>query len=64
MKVMKKQEDAIAKGLVVWADDAAIEAMCLTCHDVANKGEGHAKPKKEFNFAEMYKTIAHPKPEK
>lgn len=64
MKVMKKIDDAVAAGLVVWEDDKAIEAMCLTCHDTANKTEDHPAPEKAFNFAEMYKTIAHPKPEK
>jgi nitrate reductase cytochrome c-type subunit len=64
MKIMKDREKSIEKGLVVWADEAAIKEMCLTCHDVANKTEGHPEPEEAFNFETMYPTVAHPIPEK
>lgn len=54
--VMQKKDDAASKGLVVWADKAAIEAMCKNCH---NEKSPTNKP---FNFEERWKDIAHKKP--
>jgi cytochrome c peroxidase len=50
MKVMKNRDKSIEAGLVVWADEAAIKEMCITCHDVANKTEGHPEPEEAFNL--------------
>ncbi len=60
-KVMEDREKAVANGLIVWADDKAIEGMCLTCHDMKNKPKDH--PKGEWDFAKMYSAIKHTKPE-
>lgn len=60
-KVMQDRDKSIAKGMIVWADDKAIEGMCVTCHDMKNKPEGHAKD--EWDFAKMFSTIKHSKPE-
>lgn len=62
MKIMKDRKAAVENGLVVWADEKAIEATCLTCHDTKNKPEGH--PVGEFKFADYYAKIAHKKPVK
>lgn len=56
MGVMKVKADAIAKGMVAFADKAAIEAKCRTCH---NEKSPTAKP---FNFAESWAKIEHRKP--
>lgn len=53
MKTMKDTEASVAAGLVVWADDAAIEAQCRTCHNE------ESPTFKEFKFAEMYEKIKH-----
>jgi cytochrome c5 len=60
-KIMQDREKSVANGLMVWADDKAIEGMCLECHDMKNKPKGHAKG--EWDFAKMYSTIKHTKPE-
>jgi len=62
MKIMKDRKAAVENGLVEWADDKAIETMCLTCHDTKNKPAGH--PAAEFKFAEYHAKIAHKKPAK
>lgn len=54
--VMQKKDDAASKGLVVWADKAAIEAMCKNCHN------DKSPTNKPFNFDERWKDIAHKKP--
>ncbi len=56
MAVMKVRADAVAKGMVAFADKAAIEAMCKTCH---NEKSPTAKA---FNFEESWAKIAHKKP--
>ena len=56
MAVMKVKADAVAKGMTAFADKAAIEAMCKTCH---NADSPTAKP---FNFEERWAKIAHKKP--
>lgn len=53
MKVMKDREASVEAGLVVWADEAAIEAQCVTCHNE------ESPTYKEFNFAESYEKIKH-----
>lgn len=53
MKVMKDKDAAIAAGLILWSDMAAIEAQCRTCHNE------ESPTYKEFNFAESYKLIEH-----
>lgn len=58
MKIMRDREAAVAAGLVVWADEAAIEAQCKTCHNE------ESPTYKEFKFAEMYEKIKHNIPEK
>jgi len=56
MGVMKVKADAVAKGMVAFADKAAIKAMCKTCH---NEKSPTAKP---FNFDEKWASIQHKKP--
>lgn len=54
--VMKNKEQSLAKGMV-----EPTEETCKACH-LGKKPEGHAAPKKPWNFAEFSKTIAHPDP--
>lgn len=56
MGTMKVRDNAVKGGLVVFADKAAIEAMCKNCH---NDKSPTAKP---FNFDERWTAIAHKKP--
>ena len=56
MSVMKNKDAAVKAGLNAFADKAAIEAMCKTCH---NEKSPTAKP---FNFDERMQAIAHKKP--
>jgi hypothetical protein len=56
MAVMKVRDNAVKGGMVVFADKAAIEASCKTCH---NEKSPTAKP---FNFEERWKEIEHKKP--
>jgi hypothetical protein len=63
MKVMKSREESVANGLIVFADEKAIETTCLTCHNDANKPETHKKAG-EFKFADKYAKIKHNKPAK
>lgn len=58
MKVMKDHAASVAAGLIVYADQAAIEAQCKTCHNE------ESPTYKEFKFAEMYEKIKHNIPEK
>lgn len=62
MKVMKDRKASVENGLIVWADEKAIEAQCLTCHENKNKPEGH--PVSEFKFVDFYAKVAHKKPAK
>lgn len=57
MKTMKDQAESVKAGLVVFTDDAAIEAQCKTCHNE------ESPTYKEFKFAEMYEKIKHNIPE-
>lgn len=56
MTVMKDKAKAIANGLVMYKDDAAIEAKCKTCHN--EKSPSY----KEFKFKEAWAKIKHAKP--
>ena len=58
MKTMKDVDAAVKAGLVVYKDDAAIEAQCKTCHNE------NSPTYKEFKFAEMYDKIKHNIPTK
>lgn len=51
--VMKNKEKAVAAGLHLYADDAAIEAMCKTCHNEKSPTF------KKFDFKEMWGKIKH-----
>ena len=57
MKVMKDQAASVKAGLVIYADAAAIEAQCKTCHNE------ESPTYKGFNFAEMYEKVKHNIPE-
>lgn len=56
MAVMKDKKKAEAAGLIMYADDAAIEKLCVTCH---NEKSPTAK---KFDFAASWKAIAHKVP--
>jgi len=56
MGVMKVRDSAVKGGLMVYADKAAIEAMCKTCHN------DKSPTAKSFNFDERWAAIAHKKP--
>jgi hypothetical protein len=56
MSVMKDQAKAVAAGLSLYKDDAAIQAKCETCH---NK---KSPTFKEFKFKEMWGKIKHSVP--
>jgi hypothetical protein len=50
---MKDKAASVANGLIVWADEAAIEASCKTCHN--EKSPTY----KAFDFKTMYSKIKH-----
>lgn len=56
MGVMKVRDSAVKGGLVVFADKAAIEAMCKNCHN------DKSPTAKSFDFDARWKEIAHKKP--
>ena len=56
MAIMKDKQKAAAAGLTLLKDDAAIEAMCKTCHN--EKSPTH----KEFKFKDMWGKIKHTVP--
>ncbi len=56
MAVMKDKAKAVAAGLVLYKDDAAIEKWCKTCHN------DKSPTFKGFNFEEMWAKIKHPVP--
>ncbi len=58
MSIMKDKEKAVAAGLVLYKDDAAIEAKCKTCHNEKSPTF------KEFKFKEMWAKIKHSVPKK
>jgi hypothetical protein len=56
--IMKSREQSLANGMkAIFAKDGSAEKQCLECHN--DKSPTH----KEFMFAEMWKKIAHPRPE-
>lgn len=57
-KVMKDRAKAVAKGLVVFKDEAAIKAQCVTCHNP------ESPTYKEFKFEEYWGKIKHMVPKK
>ena len=58
MKTMKDHAKAVAAGMTDFKDEAAIEALCKTCHN--DKSPTH----KKFVLKEMWAKIAHPIPSK
>lgn len=57
-KIMKNRDKAISKGLILFKDEAAIEAKCKTCHNKKSPSF------KKFEFKKMWAKIAHPLPKK
>jgi mono/diheme cytochrome c family protein len=57
-KIMEDHAKSVAAGMTEYADEAAIEAQCITCH---NK---KSPTFKGFKFKEMWAKIAHPVPSK
>ena len=55
MATMKDKAKAMAAGLKMYKDDAAIEALCVTCHN------DKSPTTKAFNFKEMWPKIKHAK---
>jgi hypothetical protein len=58
MAVMKDKAKAMAAGLMVPKDEAAIEKFCVTCHN------DKSPTFKEFKFKPMWDKIKHPVPKK
>ena len=58
LSVMKDKAKAVAAGLVLYKDEAAIEAKCKTCHNEKSPTF------KEFKFKEMWAKIKHEIPKK
>lgn len=56
MGIMKDRAKSEAAGLVMYKDEAAIEAQCRTCHNEKSPTF------KEFKFKEMWSKIKHPVP--
>jgi Cytochrome c554 and c-prime len=58
LTVMKDEGKAVAAGLKVFKDKAAIEKQCRTCHNA------ESPTAKEFKFEERWEKIQHPVPKK
>jgi excinuclease UvrABC ATPase subunit len=56
MAIMKDKQKAVAAGLTLLKDDAAIEAKCKTCHNEKSPTF------KEFKFKDMWAKIKHTVP--
>ena len=56
MPIMKDKAKAAAAGLILYKDDAAIEAKCKTCHNEKSPTF------KEFKFKDAWVKIKHSKP--
>jgi len=56
MAIMKDKAKAVAAGLVLYKDDAAIEAKCVTCHN------DKSPTFKGFTFKDAWAKIKHTKP--
>jgi DnaJ-class molecular chaperone len=57
-KVMKDHAKSVAAGMTEYADDAAIEAQCVTCHNEKSPTF------KAFDFKTQWDKIKHPVPAK
>jgi len=57
-KIMQDHAKSVENGLVEYANEAAIEKQCKTCHNE------ESPTYKEFNFKEMWAKIKHPIPTK
>ena len=55
---MEDHAKSVAAGMTEYANEAAIENQCKTCHN------DESPTFKEFNFKEMWAKIAHPVPAK
>jgi len=55
-KIMKDHAKSVENGLTEYADEAAIEKQCKTCHNE------ESPTYKEFDFHEMWGKIKHPVP--
>ncbi len=55
MNIMKDRNLAKQNGLIVYANEDAIKALCLKCHKKGNPY--HSVP--DFDFATAWKTISH-----
>ena len=55
-KTMQDHAKSVAGGMTEYADEAAIEAQCKTCHNE------ESPTYKEFDFKKMWAKIAHPVP--
>lgn len=58
LTVMKDEGKAVAAGLKVFKDNAAIEKQCRTCHNA------ESPTAKEFKFEDRWEKIRHPVPKK
>ena len=56
MKTMKDKAAAVAAGMKEFKDEAAIQALCVTCHN--EKSPTH----KKFDFATMWPKVKHNAP--
>lgn len=56
LRVMKDKAKSIELGLRSFADPAAVEALCRTCHN------DRSPTAKEFNFEERWASIKHMRP--
>ncbi len=55
-KVMEDHAASVAGGMIAYADDAAIEAQCVTCHN------SESPTYKEFVFKDKYPKVVHNAP--
>ncbi len=55
---MEDHAKSVAAGMTEYADEAAIEKQCITCHNE------ESPTYKEFDFKKMWAKIAHPVPSK
>ncbi|MCB0746091.1 MAG: cytochrome c family protein [Ignavibacteriae bacterium] len=57
-KIMEDHAKSVAAGMTAYADEAAIEKQCRSCHNEESPNF------KGFNFEEMWAKIKHPVPAK
>jgi len=58
MATMKDHAKAVEAGMKEYKDEAAMQKLCVTCHN------DQSPTKKEFKFKEMWDKIKHPMPKK